>query len=162
MQDITFLMEIQKLAIEMDELVDKYDMRDRFVSILVSGFMDEDEFGEMKMNAIYSYHLTNFIELENEWILDKINSISIKKWDYKNTDETHIGPTSEEFTNTFGVGFTKDGKEDSHLSTIDVSGVALKGVQALYEKINLQKEEIESLKTEIEQLKSLINQVINN
>ena len=71
MQVITFLLEIQKLAIEMDELVDKYDMRDRFVSILVSGFMDEDEFGEMKMNAIYSYHLTNFIELEE--ILDFIN-----------------------------------------------------------------------------------------
>ena len=30
-----------------------------------------DEFGEMKMNAIYSYHLTNFIELEE--ILDFIN-----------------------------------------------------------------------------------------
>lgn len=71
MQDITFLLEIQKLAIEMDNLVEKYDMRDRFMSILVSGFMDEDAFGDMKMNAIYSYHLTSFIELEE--ILDFIN-----------------------------------------------------------------------------------------
>ena len=71
MQDITFLLEIQKLAIEMDRLVDKYSMRDRFVSILVSGFMDEDAFGDMKMNAIYSYHLASFIELEE--MVDFIN-----------------------------------------------------------------------------------------
>mgnify|MGYP003135132238 FL=1 len=64
MKDMAFLMEIQKLAIEMDRLVDKYEMRDRFVSILVSGFFDEDEFGELKMNAIYSYHLDSFFELE--------------------------------------------------------------------------------------------------
>ena len=39
-------------------------MRDRFVSVLVSGFLEEDEFGEMKMNAIYSYHVDSFFELE--------------------------------------------------------------------------------------------------
>jgi hypothetical protein len=64
MKDMEFLLEIQKLAVEMDRLVDKYDMRDRFVSILVSGFLDEDDFGELKMNAIYSYHIDSFFELE--------------------------------------------------------------------------------------------------
>jgi hypothetical protein len=71
MKDIAFLIEIQKLALEMDDLVDKYDMRNRFVSILVSGFLEEDEYGGMKMNAIYSYHLDNFFELQE--ILDFIN-----------------------------------------------------------------------------------------
>ena len=64
MKDIAFLLEIQKLAVEMDNLVEKYNMRDRFVSVLVSGFLEEDEFGEMKMNAIYSYHIDGFFELE--------------------------------------------------------------------------------------------------
>ena len=64
MKDIAFLLEIQKLAVEMDNLVDKYDMRDRFVSVLVSGFLEEDEYGDMKMNAIYSYHIDSFFELE--------------------------------------------------------------------------------------------------
>tara|TARA_R110000764_G_scaffold76774_2_gene154190 strand:+ start:483 stop:791 length:309 start_codon:yes stop_codon:yes gene_type:complete len=64
MKDIAFLLEIQKLAVEMDNLVEKYNMRDRFVSVLVSGFLEEDEFGEMKMNAIYSYHVDSFFELE--------------------------------------------------------------------------------------------------
>ena len=45
MKDMAFLIEIQKLAIEMDELVDKYEMRDRFVSVFVAGFLEQDEFG---------------------------------------------------------------------------------------------------------------------
>ena len=56
----------------MDRVVDQYEMRDRFVSILVSGFMDEDEYGDMKMNAIYSYHLDSFIELTE--MLDFVNT----------------------------------------------------------------------------------------
>ena len=40
MKDIAFLLEIQKLAVEMDNLVEKYNMRDRFVSVLVSGFLE--------------------------------------------------------------------------------------------------------------------------
>ncbi len=56
----------------MDRVVDKYEMRDRFVSILVSGFMEEDEYGDMRMNAIYSYHLSTFLELTE--ILDFVNT----------------------------------------------------------------------------------------
>ncbi|MEK9603196.1 MAG: tail fiber domain-containing protein [Flavobacteriaceae bacterium] len=84
---------------------------------------------------------TNFIDLSNDWILDKISKLNIRKWDYKNTNETHIGPTSEEFIELFEVGIED---ENSHISTIDVSGVALKGVQALIEENQKQKEEINS------------------
>ena len=104
-------------------------------------------------NASSILFKTNFIELDNDWILDKINSISVKKWDYKNTNETHIGPTSEEFITTFGVG---NGNDTSHLGTIDVSGVALKGVQALYEKINKQNENINLQNKTIESQKNKI------
>jgi len=96
-------------------------------------------------NASSILFKTNFIDLDNEWILNKINSISVKKWDYKNTNETHIGPTSEEFIETFGVG---NGADTSHLGAIDVSGVALKGVQALIEKVETLKEKVEGLKIE--------------
>ena len=96
-------------------------------------------------NASSILFKTNFIDLDNEWILNKINSISVKKWDYKNTNETHIGPTSEEFIVTFGVG---NGADTSHLGAIDVSGVALKGVQALIEKVETLKEKVEGLKIE--------------
>tara|TARA_R110002096_G_scaffold2035_1_gene10587 strand:- start:974 stop:1288 length:315 start_codon:yes stop_codon:yes gene_type:complete len=72
MKDIAFLLEIQKLAVQMDNLVEKYEMRDRFVSVLVSGFINEEEDGTIKMNAIYSYHIDNFMELSE--ILDFIDN----------------------------------------------------------------------------------------
>ena len=84
---------------------------------------------------------TNFIDLSSEWILDKISKLNIRKWDYKNTNETHIGPTSEEFINLFGVGIDN---ENSHISTIDVSGVALRGLQALIDENKVQKEQLEN------------------
>ena len=84
---------------------------------------------------------TNFIDLSSEWILDKISKLNIRKWDYKNTNETHIGPTSEEFIDLFGVGIDN---ENSHISTIDVSGVALRGLQALIDENKVQKEQLEN------------------
>ena len=72
MKDIAFLLEIQKLAVQMDNLVEKHKMRDRFVSVLVSGFINEEEDGTIKMNAIYSYHIDNYMELSE--ILDFIDN----------------------------------------------------------------------------------------
>jgi len=72
MKDIAFLLEIQKLAVQMDKLVEEYEMRDRFVSVLVSGFINEEDDGTVKMNAIYSYHIDSFMELSE--ILDFIDN----------------------------------------------------------------------------------------
>ena len=87
------------------------------------------------------------------WFFEKIKQLNILKWDYINTNETHIGPTSEQFIEEFGVG---DGADKQHLSTLDVSGVALRGVQGLINRDESQEEEIKVLKSEIEELKSQI------
>ena len=92
---------------------------------------------------------TNFIDLSNTWILEKIKGLNISKWDYKNTEETHIGPIAEEFTETFEVGVAG---ENEHLSTVDVSGVALKGVQALIEENESLKAQLELLLQRVEAL----------
>lgn len=97
---------------------------------------------------------TNFIDLSSEWILDKISKLNIRKWDYKNTNETHIGPTSEEFINLFGVGIKN---ENSHISTIDVSGVALKGVQALIDENEIQRQQ---LKDQSDLINELYNRIL--
>ncbi|MDC3354906.1 hypothetical protein OAW17_04745, partial [Flavobacteriaceae bacterium] len=62
-------------------------------------------------------------------------------------------------SNNTGVG---NGIDKSHLGTIDVSGVALKGVQALIDKIEFQKEEIDTLKSELDALKNLVQTLIND
>ena len=61
-----------------------------------------------------------FFNLDEGWLFDKIKNLDILQWNYIGTDETHIGPTSEQFIEMFGVG----NGDDKHLSTLDVSGVA--------------------------------------
>lgn len=69
----------------MDKVVDKYNMRDRFMSILVSGFMEEDEYGDLKMNAIYSYHLDSFFELTE--MLDFVSTTFVEELEDKEDQE---------------------------------------------------------------------------
>tara|TARA_R110000868_G_scaffold332764_1_gene593731 strand:- start:34 stop:345 length:312 start_codon:yes stop_codon:yes gene_type:complete len=71
MKEHAFLLEIQRLAIEMDILIEKYDVRDRVMSVMVTGLINE-EFGEPQLKAVYSYSLDSRSELEN--IIDFIDS----------------------------------------------------------------------------------------
>ena len=72
MKEQAFLLEIQRLAIEMDTLIDKYDVRDKVLSVMVTGLLDEDIFGESRLKAIYSYSLDSRNELES--VIDFIES----------------------------------------------------------------------------------------
>ena len=65
MKEHAFLLEIQRLAIEMDLLIEKYDVRDKVISVMVTGLIDEEEYGEAQMKAIYSYSLDSRNELES-------------------------------------------------------------------------------------------------
>jgi hypothetical protein len=69
----------------------------------------------------------NFESVNGEELLDKIAELPITKWNYKGDTKTeHIGPTAQDFQETFGVG--SDGKS---ISTIDPSGIALAGIKEL-------------------------------
>tara|TARA_R110002020_G_scaffold40551_3_gene119814 strand:- start:1620 stop:1949 length:330 start_codon:yes stop_codon:yes gene_type:complete len=65
MEEQAFFLEIQRLSIEMDRVIEKYDMRDRVVSIMVTGILDTNIFGDMRLKAIYSYSLESPEELDN-------------------------------------------------------------------------------------------------
>ncbi len=92
-------------------------------------------------------------------ILDKINKLDIPRWKYKGTkNEYHIGPMAQDFYTLFNVGL-----DNKSISTIDPSGVALLGIQALSAKSEkIEKEnvelhsEINMLKAELDQLKVMI------
>ena len=71
MKEHAFLLEIQRLAIAMDILIEKYGVRDKVMSVMVTGIIEE-EFGESQLKAIYSYSLDSRSELEN--IMDFIDS----------------------------------------------------------------------------------------
>ena len=76
----------------------------------------------------------NFVALNPQEVLDKIDALSIERWNYKAEDSsiTHIGPVAEEFHAAFDTGGIEG---DKSISTIDPAGVALLGIQGLSEKI---------------------------
>ena len=62
-----FLFEVQKLSIDLDRLIDEYDMREGVMTLFVAGVidnMDGDEEDPVRLKAIYSYNLNNRLELE--------------------------------------------------------------------------------------------------
>ena len=65
MEEQAFFLEIQRLSMEMDNVIDKYDMRDRVVSIMVTGLIDSNIFGDSRLKAIYSDSIISFID--NTW-----------------------------------------------------------------------------------------------
>ena len=72
MEEQAFFLEIQRLSMEMDKVIEKYGMRDRVVSIMVTGLLDNNIFGDIRLKAIYSYSLESLEELDN--IINFINN----------------------------------------------------------------------------------------
>ncbi|NBB91741.1 MAG: hypothetical protein GVY32_01060 [Gammaproteobacteria bacterium] len=70
---------------------------------------------------------TDFRELDERDVLDKLASLEISQWRYKHEDEgtTHFGPVAEEFHEVFGLS---DGKR---LNMIDTNGIAFAAIKAL-------------------------------
>jgi hypothetical protein len=80
----------------------------------------------------------NFTPFNGEELLSKISNLSVTTYNYKNSQEKHVGPVAEEFVGAFDVGAIReeDGKrDDMYLSAGDVAGVALAGVQELLKEI---------------------------
>ena len=78
MEEQAFFLEIQRLSDEMEEVIKKHGMEDRVASIMVTGLIDSDIFGNSRMQAMYSYSLDSREELES--ILEFINTT----WDSTN------------------------------------------------------------------------------
>jgi len=98
----------------------------------------------------------NFQPLDGKQLLEKVSEMPIESWNYKGTDELHIGPVAEDFVGAFDVGAIRedDGLRENHyLAAGDVAGVALIGVQ------ELTKENVE-LRQRIEQLESMVQALL--
>ena len=66
MMDDDFLMEVHRLAIELELLIDKYEMRDKVLSMMVVGVLEamEDDDEKSRMKAIYSHNMHDELELQ--------------------------------------------------------------------------------------------------
>jgi len=66
MREDEFLMEVHRLAVELELLIDKYDLRDRVLSMMVIGVIDSldvEEEEKSRMKAIYSHNMHDENEL---------------------------------------------------------------------------------------------------
>jgi len=70
----------------------------------------------------------HFRAVDGEAILAKIARMPIQEWSYRAQDASirHLGPTAQDFYASFGLG-----ESDTTITTTDVDGVNLLGVQAL-------------------------------
>lgn len=58
-----FLLEIQRVAFEVERIIEKYGVRDEVLSLMVTGLVEEDEDGEKRLQAIYSYNMDSEDEM---------------------------------------------------------------------------------------------------
>jgi hypothetical protein len=107
----------------------------------------------------------NLESLDGRQLLEKVAALPVQAWNYKGTDERHIGPMAEDFVAAFDVGTTSevDGRRiDRYLAARDVAGVALIGVQELYRMVRAQEtiaNELEETKTELAENRQLISEL---
>lgn len=65
------MLEIQRVAFEVERIIDKYGVKDQVLSLMVTGLVEEDDDGDRRLKAIYAYNmdtedemlsLLNFVE----------------------------------------------------------------------------------------------------
>lgn len=102
----------------------------------------------------------NFTSVNTLDILDKLASISIQSWNYKDDSSIvrHIGPTAQDFHSTFDL----NGYDETHISSIDLHGVALAAIQGLNEKLKAENAELHANLAKLEaRLTSLESTCLN-
>ena len=89
MEEDAFFLELKRLSMEMDDIIEKYNMRERVISVMVTGLIDQNIFGETRLKCMYSYSLESQEELDN--IINFIDSTwyspTDKKEGYKDIDD---------------------------------------------------------------------------
>ena len=76
-----FLFEIQQVALEIEAIIDKYDVRDDVMSLMIVGLIDEME-DRHQLKAVYGYNLRSRDELDE--------LVTFAQESYKDDDEPDI------------------------------------------------------------------------
>jgi len=91
----------------------------------------------------------NFNAVDGQAILSRLAALPIATWNYKAQPDSvrHMGPTAQDFREAFGLG-----EDERHISTVDAQGVALAAIQALYETVTEQNQQIVELRARLAHL----------
>lgn len=101
---------------------------------------------------------TNIFKIDEAEILSKINQVNVYEWKYKNEKNAiHIGPMAQSFYTTFGFG-----SDNRYISSVDIDGVNLAAIKALYQRSLIMEEflkKYEELILEKQKLESRIEEI---
>jgi hypothetical protein len=99
----------------------------------------------------------NFNALDAQIVLAKVASIPVTEWNYKDdsANTKHIGPMAQDFHAAFAL----NGSDDTHISVVDESGVALAAIQGLNQKFEEQRAENVKLKQQNDLLAERLNEL---
>ena len=86
-----FLIEMQHLHHQMEMLIEKYGMRNRVMSVVVTGLLEPIDEDNSTMKALFSYNLGSYDELDV--MIDFI----------KNTYEEQDGPDLDDLLGDLGI-----------------------------------------------------------
>jgi len=97
----------------------------------------------------------NIVPLVSQDILAKIVNLEVLEWSYIDApNQRHIGPMAQDFHSAFGLG-----RDNKHIATLDTSGVALVGIQALAEENAMLRNRVEQLESRQALLQEVLLQV---
>jgi hypothetical protein len=98
-----------------------------------------------------------FAAINPRTVLEKVSALPITEWEYKAEagGGKHLGPMAQDFHTAFGL----NGADDTHIATVDESGVALAAIQGLNQKLNEKDAEIQDLKTQNDSLSQRLNEL---
>ncbi len=115
----------------------------RFINTSTGGYLST---GGTWTNSSDRNRKTNFQSIDSQAVLEKVISLPILRWNYKEEDDgtLHLGPMAQDFYAAFGLG-----ADDKHIATVDADGVALAAIQALAR-------ENQALKTKLAQLQQAL------
>ena len=99
----------------------------------------------------------DFVEINNQDVLKKIDQLPITQWSYKKDQGKvkQFGPVAEDFYQVFGLGDTNKG-----IASVDTAGVTLAAIKALKSENDELKDMLENQSKEIEKLKLAVARLI--
>lgn len=97
MDENRFFIEIQELLHKIEDLVDNYDYRDRYISVVLCGLIEpgSKESSDLKIKSLYNYNIEDEEELE-----DVQAFISLT---YKENEEADEDEDLEDFLGELGI-----------------------------------------------------------
>ena len=92
-------------------------------------------------------------------MLQRLVSMPMMEWQYikDEQDRRHIGPTTEDFHQAFGLG-----TKGRNIIPLDVQGVTVAALQGLNKKVVELESERDQLKLEIEELKKTVAALVKS